>query len=236
MVGLDPAAGQLADTSRRAARPPARGGLPNLLFVQATAQHPPAELTGRADEIRVTLPWGDLLEGLALAEPVVLDGLAALARPGARLRVVVNGADWGQARAPRRMRRLPQLTPEHARTTLAPAYALHGIQVTAARHLTDGEIRALESTWAKRLAHGRDGLRLTLIDAWIAPRAAGSSPDRAQPAPDGRGGDASPPGVAVSPVVAPSAPEEAAFVAVAAPAGVAAEVAARPEVPSVRSR
>lgn len=244
MIGLDPATGQLADVSRRAARAPARGGLPNLLFAQATAQQPSEELTGRADEIRVALPWGDLLEGLALAEPAVLDGLAALARPGARLRLVLNGADWHAARAPRRMRRLPQLTPEHARLVLAPAYAAHGIQVTAARHLADGEIRALESTWARRLAHGRGGLGLTLVDACITPRveATGEPGAPAQVAPDGRGGEVPPPEVDAPPAVVPSAvvpaapSDAAASVAMAAAADVAAEVAASAEGPSPASR
>jgi 16S rRNA (adenine(1408)-N(1))-methyltransferase len=157
---------QLAETSRRAARRPERGGVPNLLLALARAQEPPSELLGRADEIHVRLPWGDLLEGIALADPAVLDGLTALARSGAVLRIVVNGAPW-QSNAPIRMRRLPQLTPEYVLSTLVDAYASHGIVIKESRLLTDDEIDGLHSTWAKRLRHGRDRLDLTLIDAEV---------------------------------------------------------------------
>jgi 16S rRNA (adenine(1408)-N(1))-methyltransferase len=168
VVGLDVVAAPLVDSARRAARRPDRGGAPNLLYGLARAQEPPPELAGRADEIRVTLPWGDLLEGLALADPAVLDGLATLARPSARLRVVLNGEPW-RSNAPIRMRRLPQLTPEYVRSTLADRYAAHGIVVKESRLLTEGEIQGLHSTWAKRLRHGRERLDLTAIDAWLPP-------------------------------------------------------------------
>ena len=117
VIGLDVVHKQLVATSRRAGRWPERGGVPNLMLALARAQEPPSELLGRADESQVSLPWGDLLEGIALADAAVLDGLAALARPGARLRIVVNGAPW-QSNAPIRMRRLPQVTPEYVLSTL----------------------------------------------------------------------------------------------------------------------
>jgi 16S rRNA (adenine(1408)-N(1))-methyltransferase len=164
VIGLDPVREQLADVSRRAGRRVERGGVPNLLFALATVQRPPEELAGRAGEILVTLPWGDLLEGLALAHADVLGGLATLARPGARLRLALNGAPWA-ANAPKRMRRLPRVTPEYVRSVLAERYAAHGILVDDARLLRDDEIDALHSTWAKRLRHGNGRPELTLIEA-----------------------------------------------------------------------
>jgi 16S rRNA (adenine(1408)-N(1))-methyltransferase len=168
VVGLDVTQQQLVETSRRAARRPERGGVPNLLFALARAQEPPPVLCGRADDIRVTLPWGDLLEGVALAHPDVLGGLAALARPGARLRIVVNGEPWS-TNAPKRMRHLPQLTPRYVRSELVDRYADHGIAIKDARRLTRTEIDDLHSTWAKKLRSGRD-VDLTLIDCWLPGR------------------------------------------------------------------
>ena len=166
VVGLDVVQESLVETSRRAARRPERGGVPNLVLALARVQEPPEELAGRADEIRISLPWGDLLEGIALAAPAVLDGLTALARPGARLRIVVNGAPW-RSNAPIRMRQLSQLTPEYVWSTLAERYAAHGIVVKESRLLSDAEIDDLHSSWAKRLRHGRERLDLTLIDAVV---------------------------------------------------------------------
>src|SRR5262245_15345627 len=136
------------------------------MLALARAQEPPSELLGRADRSQVRRPWGDLLEGIALADTAVLDGLTALARPGAGLRVVVNGAPW-QSNAPIRMRRLPQLTPEYVLSTLVDPYAAHGIVIKESRLLTDDEIDGLNSTSAKRLRSGRGRLDLTLIDAAV---------------------------------------------------------------------
>lgn len=139
--------------------------MPNLLFALARAQDPPPALCGRADDIRVTLPWGDLLEGVALVDPDVLGGLAALARPGARLRIVVNGEPWS-TNAPKRMRQLPQVTPEYVRSALVDRYADHGIAIKDTRRMTRNEIHDLHSTWAKKLCSGRD-VDLTLIECWL---------------------------------------------------------------------
>lgn len=168
---------RLVETARRAARRPERGGAANLVLALARAQDPPAPLRGLADEVLVTLPWGDLLEGIALAEAGVLDGLTALARPGARLRLVVNGEPWA-ANAPKRMRRLPHLTPEYVRSELADRYAAHGIAVRETRLLDADEIDGLHSTWAKRLRSGRSHLDLTMIDAWLPTRRDPAGPVR----------------------------------------------------------
>jgi len=114
----------------------------------------------------VTLPWGDLLEGLALAEPDVLAGLPALAKPGARLRLVLNGGPWS-SNAPKRTRRLPELTPGYVWAKLADRYAAHSVTVKQERPRTEPEIAGLHSTWAKRLGHGRDRLDLTFVDGFV---------------------------------------------------------------------
>ena len=56
---------------------------------------------------------------------------------------------------PLEARELPELTPEHARTALAPAYAAAGIELDEIRFLDRAEVRGLQSTWARKLAHGR---------------------------------------------------------------------------------
>src|SRR5512146_2508290 len=90
VIGVDPVAENMRELSARAARKPARGGLPNALYAVASVELLPGELRGIASEIFVTLPWGSLMRGLILAEPVVLDGIASLARAGAELRIVLN--------------------------------------------------------------------------------------------------------------------------------------------------
>ncbi|HEY0301768.1 MAG TPA: 16S rRNA (adenine(1408)-N(1))-methyltransferase NpmA, partial [Rhizomicrobium sp.] len=81
-IGLDPVADAMADASRRAAAKPARGGLDNALFLQASLETMGGELGGLADRITVNYPWGSLLRAIALPDVGLLTQLAALAKPG----------------------------------------------------------------------------------------------------------------------------------------------------------
>ncbi len=80
----------MADAARRAAAKPARGGLDNVLFLQASLETLGDELNGLADRLTVNYPWGSLLRAVALPEPALLAKLAALAKPGAELDILVN--------------------------------------------------------------------------------------------------------------------------------------------------
>jgi 16S rRNA (adenine(1408)-N(1))-methyltransferase len=165
VVGIDTAARNLAGTARRAGRKPARGGLPNLLLVQAAAEDPPPELAGRAAEVFVVLPWGKLLDGLVLGQADVLTGLATLAAPGAILRVTLNCEVWGDAGVPGDVAHLPPLTPDAARRDLPGPFAAAGLELTEARMLTLDEVRALRSSWSRRLAASRAHPRFLYLEA-----------------------------------------------------------------------
>lgn len=164
VIGLDIARENLREAARRAGRKPARGGLPNVAYVWAAAEDPPGELRGVADEVHVILPWGRLLDGLALGERDVLDGLATLAAPEARVKITLNCEVWG-ANVPVKVRHLPELTPEYARETLAEPYARSGLFLAEARMLSRDEARGVDSPWAKRLRSSRDWPRFLYLEA-----------------------------------------------------------------------
>jgi 16S rRNA (adenine(1408)-N(1))-methyltransferase len=166
VVGLDLGAENLRELSHRASRRPERGGRPNVLYALAAAESPPAELAGRASEVHVTLPWGRLLEGVALGDPEVLAGLARLAAGGARLAILLNCEVWGET-VPGEVHHLPAVTVEYARETLGPRFAAHGIALRDARMLTREEVARLQSTWAKRLRHGREHARFLHLEAVV---------------------------------------------------------------------
>lgn len=117
------------------------------MFVAAAAEALPPELDGLADLVTVHFPWGSLLRGLLGAEPSVLEGVARVMRPGARLDLLVSvterdrGADAGPL-------------DEDTLAALAPAYARHGLVLGRPRQATAGEVAATHSTWAKRLGAG----------------------------------------------------------------------------------
>ena len=153
-IGFDPVASALASASLSAARKPERGGVPNALFVVATAEDPPAELAGVADVVSVLLPWGGLLRGVLLGQPEVLASLARIARPGARVRIVLNNEIFEDP-VPLDAAELPEATVDYALTELEPRYARAGIHLEEARLLDEDEVKRLRTTWARRLAHGR---------------------------------------------------------------------------------
>jgi 16S rRNA (adenine(1408)-N(1))-methyltransferase len=154
VIGIDAVAENLAEVARKAGRSIRRGGQPNLLFVRAVAEDLPVELRGVADEIHVLLPWGRLLVGCVLADPAILAGLASLAGPGARLRMIFNTQIWLDS-LPKGLSDLPRLNRPYVEETMAPAYRTYGIELDHSRLLEDDEVQDLASTWARKLSDGR---------------------------------------------------------------------------------
>jgi hypothetical protein len=143
-IGIDLCADNLRKESRRA---PA-----NALYIIATAYTPPPELRGVATHLTINFPWSELLEGLLANDTRLLTALAVLCRPGALLEVRLNcgaitAAGW---------------TLEEAGDAVRHSLKLAGFAVTAPRLLDKAELRAFPSTWAHRLAFGRDPRALYL--------------------------------------------------------------------------
>ncbi|HEV8488933.1 MAG TPA: hypothetical protein VGQ58_04005 [Candidatus Limnocylindrales bacterium] len=140
----------MAESSLRAARVARKGGLENALFVVAAAERPPAELAAIAAEVTIQLPWGSLLRGaLALADASdAAAGIASLVAPGGAVRVLASIDPRDQ------LDLMPLTSDEEA--ALADRWAAHGLELTAFRPATDAEVAGAGSTWARRLAVGRD--------------------------------------------------------------------------------
>jgi len=144
VIGVDANAAGMAEASRRAARPAARGGLPNALFVVAAAEAVPGELEGIADEVTVNLPWGSLLRGAVALDDAAAAGIARLLAPRGRARFLLAPAAKDQL--------ADAVDPVHRLADgLAADWARHGLDLVAARPATDEEIAATRSTWARRL-------------------------------------------------------------------------------------
>jgi 16S rRNA (adenine(1408)-N(1))-methyltransferase len=165
MIAIEPVRENVRESSAKAAKKPERGGAPNALYVAASIEQPPPELEHVADEILITLPWGSLMRGIILADAAVLAAVASLGAPDARVRIVLNTRIFDDP-VPLEARDLPDLTPDYARDTLAPAFAAAGMRIDEARYLTPEEVAALNTTWAKRLSH-RAPPRSLLIEATV---------------------------------------------------------------------
>jgi 16S rRNA (adenine(1408)-N(1))-methyltransferase len=150
-VALDPHAEGLKDYAFRASRKPSRGGRPNVLFVVASVESPPGELLHVANEVKVIYPWAALLRGLLLPERPVLDGLRALAAPGATFDLVLTydaPHDLGAGLS------LPSLDAA-AIDRLREPYRTAGLLIESSELLDRDEALAVPSTWGRRLLHGR---------------------------------------------------------------------------------
>ncbi len=137
-IGIDAARENLREVSRRAPS--------NALYVIARAQALPAELHGLAAHVTVNFPWGSLLDSLLADDPALLDSLHAIMRPQAALEVRLNAGALAQAGWPL----------EEGAARVREVLAINGFAVRAVASMTARDLRSCPTTWAKRLAFGRD--------------------------------------------------------------------------------
>jgi hypothetical protein len=143
-IGVDLCGASLRESSRRA---PA-----NALYIIASAYAPPRELHGVATHLTINFPWSELLSGLLVSDERLLGAISALVKPDACLEVRLNvgaltAAGWTLAEASKAVRQ---------------SLMLAGFAVSTPRLLEARELRAFPSTWAHRLAFGRDPRALHL--------------------------------------------------------------------------
>ena len=153
-VAVDPDAETLSGYAFRASRKPARGGVENAVFVVASVEALPSELTSIADRVRVNFPWGSLMRGLLEPDASVVRAVLSLAKPRGRVELIVSydpSRDTGAFHGPP----LPLLDAEYLESTLLPAYQSAGAVVVESRRLTQDEALAIPSTWGRRLLHAR---------------------------------------------------------------------------------
>jgi hypothetical protein len=144
VIGLDACRENLQSNSQ--------AKLPNLLFVIASAQALPPELSGLAAHITINFPWGSLLESLLENDSALMNGLSTVAGSSALVDVRLNGGALAEAGW-----RL-ETGAEHIHNNLNQA----GWKVKSPARLDARALRAFPSTWAKRLAFGRDPRALAM--------------------------------------------------------------------------
>lgn len=144
VVGIDPVAASMAEASRRASAPARKGGLPNAVFVVASAESIADGLAGLADLVTVNLPWGSLLRGALAVDVAAARGIASLVAPGGRVTMLLAPAD--------RDRLAPEVSVEaRLAGSLAADWAALGLALVDARHASEAEVAATGTTWARRL-------------------------------------------------------------------------------------
>lgn len=145
------------DTCRENLRDHSRAKLQNVLFLIADAQELPCELKGLVAQVTINFPWGSLLEGLLTCNSRLYAGLAALSRSITSFDIRLNGGALAQAGW--------TLEPgvERIRTNMIGM----GWHVNTPVMMDACALQAFPSTWAKRLAFGRDG-RTIELSGWFS--------------------------------------------------------------------
>jgi len=163
IVGLDAGPAAMRKTAARAAAKPAKGGVPNAVFLWAAVEDLPAELTD-VTEVHCLMPWGSLLRAFVEPNEHVLRGVAGRCRPGADFLLTLNLHAW---RPP-----VPEVgdtaepTPDSI-AELAATYAAAGWQLDSADYLDAAGIAELGTSWTKRLGSSRSELDVLALRGTI---------------------------------------------------------------------
>lgn len=139
VIGIDACRDNLCDISRKAPQ--------NALFVIANALELPGELTNLADHITINFPWGSLLSGLLTGDAALISGLLRIMRPQSSVEISLNGGALSEQGWPL----------EEGAARIVRVLKESGLCCNKSpMPLTARELHSYPSTWAKRLAFGRD--------------------------------------------------------------------------------
>ena len=134
------------DSCRENLREHSQTKLNNLLFVIASAQELPQELMGLISHLTINFPWGSLLESLLLNDPKLIRGLKSVSRARAELDLRLNGGALAEAGK----------TLEAGTDRIFYNLLQAGWQIEHPVMMDASALKNFPSTWAKRLAFGRD--------------------------------------------------------------------------------
>lgn len=152
-IGIDANVKPLEKISMKATRK--KGGLPNVLFVQAAVEDLPEELNETADEIHIHFPWGSLLRAVVLGDEEILKSLRRISASECLLEIVI-GIDEERDRYEIERLALPKLSPEYLEKVLIPKYKSAGFDILERGILNSSEWSKLETSWARRLQGGSE--------------------------------------------------------------------------------
>ncbi len=154
-IGIDANTKPLEKISMKATRKPSKGGLPNLLFIQAAVEDLPEELNASADEIHIHFPWGSLLRAVVLGDENILAALRRICAPECLLEIVI-GIDEERDKSEIERLNLPELSGEYLQNILIPKYEAAGFDFLESGVLDASEWSKLETSWARKLQGSSD--------------------------------------------------------------------------------
>jgi hypothetical protein len=140
------------DSCRENLRTSSRLNLKNVLFVIASAQDMPQELYGLISYVTINFPWGSLLKSLLACDSDLMDGLSSIAKQFAQIDIRLNGGALAEA----------GVNLEAGTQMIYDNLNLSGWILKHPSLMNCHTLQNFPTTWAKRLAHGRDPRAMAL--------------------------------------------------------------------------
>jgi 16S rRNA (adenine(1408)-N(1))-methyltransferase len=160
VIGIDPVQDAMADVARRSSAKPSRGGVPNALFLVASAEALPAVLSSKASLVSVNYPWGSLLRTLVLPDREGMRDVVGLLQPAGRLIALLNASVTDDREYGERLG-LPPLEDAHVDERLVHGWQKSGLEAVSWHRLEPDEEPSHHTTWARRLVRGSN--RSTIV-------------------------------------------------------------------------
>jgi 16S rRNA (adenine(1408)-N(1))-methyltransferase len=134
------------DSCRENLREHSRMKLVNALFIIARAQDLPYELNGLISHITINFPWGSLLESMLTGDSMLMHRLELISCSAASIDVRLNSGALAEQ----------GWSLEAGAGQIYDNLIRAGWQVKTPVMMSTQALRDFPSTWAKRLAFGRD--------------------------------------------------------------------------------
>ncbi len=134
------------DACRENLRDHSRAKLSNMLFVIASAQELPHELNGLVSQITISFPWGSLLGSLLSGNAALMNGLVCIAQKDTQVNILLNGGAMAEQ----------GVELEAGATRIQENLLTAGWRCGNPIPVSMEALRRYPTTWAKRLAYGRD--------------------------------------------------------------------------------
>jgi hypothetical protein len=140
------------DSCRENLREHSQAKLPNMLFVIASAQNLPNELNGLISHFTINFPWGSLLESLLTCDSRLMRGLESVSHSATSVDLHLNGGAMAES----------GINLEAGAEKIHNNLTRSGWQIKNPVMMDAHALRSFPTTWAKRLAFGRDPRAITL--------------------------------------------------------------------------
>ncbi|OGC45374.1 hypothetical protein A2V49_00770 [candidate division WWE3 bacterium RBG_19FT_COMBO_34_6] len=145
-VGLDPSQKQLEIFSKKINRKK----MTNCLLILGSIEILPVELNGKIDKIFVNYPWGSLLQAIIIPSREIIQSFRNLLKPNGILEITFGYAKDHEPSETVRLN-LPELSQDIIQKEIIPKYEFENLKLIGFNPNVDSG----NSTWAKKLLHGR---------------------------------------------------------------------------------